>query len=50
LFGIWEAESNGRIICCPAIKNDSGEMILSRLHSSVHALGDKIQDSYQRRE
>jgi hypothetical protein len=25
-------------------------MILSRVHSSVHALGDKIQDSYQRRE
>jgi hypothetical protein len=27
-----------------------GEMILSRLHSSVHALGDEIHDSYQRRE
>jgi hypothetical protein len=33
----------------PAIKNDSGA-ILSRLRSSVHALGDEIQDSYQRRE
>ena len=34
----------------PAIKNDSSEVILSRLHSSIHALGDEIQDSYQRRE
>jgi hypothetical protein len=25
-------------------------MILSRLHSSAHALGDEIQDSYQRRD
>ena len=33
-----------------AIKDDSSEMMLSRLHSSVHALDDKIQDSYQRRE
>ena len=33
-----------------AIRNDSSEMILSRVHSSVHALGDEIQDSYQRRE
>jgi hypothetical protein len=34
----------------PAIKNDSGVMIRSRLHSSVHALGDEIQDSCQRRD
>jgi hypothetical protein len=40
----------GRIICRPAIKNDSSAMILSRLHSSVHALGDEIHDSYQRRD
>jgi len=31
------------------IKNDSSA-ILSRLRSSVHALADEIQDSYQRRE
>jgi hypothetical protein len=36
--------------CRLAIRNDSSEMTLSRLHSSVHALGDEIQDSYQRRE
>jgi hypothetical protein len=35
--------------CHPAIKNDSGT-ILSRLHSSVCALADEIQDSYQRRD
>jgi hypothetical protein len=40
----------GRIICRPAIKNDCSKMILSRLHSSVHALGDEIQDSYKRRD
>jgi len=39
----------GRIIPHPAIKNDSGA-ILSRLHSSVCALTDEIQDSYQRRD
>jgi hypothetical protein len=40
----------GRIICRPAIKNDSSAMILSRLHSSVHALGDEIHDNYQCRD
>jgi len=39
-----------RIIRHRAIKNDSSEMILSRRHSSLHALGDKISDSHQRRE
>jgi len=34
----------------PVVKNDFGAMILSRLHSSAHALGDEIQDSYQRRD
>jgi hypothetical protein len=43
-------DQDGRIIYHPAIKNDSSEMILSEVHSSVHALGDKIQHSYQRRE
>src|SRR4029077_5631157 len=33
-----------------AIRNDSREMILSTGHSSVHVLGDEIQDSYQRCE
>jgi hypothetical protein len=36
--------------CRLEIRNDSSEMIRSRLHSSVHALGDEIQDSYQRRD
>jgi hypothetical protein len=42
--------NHGQIICHPAIKNESGAMILSRLHSSVCALADEIQDSYQRRD
>jgi hypothetical protein len=41
----------GWIICViRAIKNDSSKMILRRLHSSVQALGDEIEDSYQRRD
>jgi hypothetical protein len=46
---IYGARQLAGSFCHPAIKNDSGT-ILSRLQSSVCALADEIQDSYQRRD